>query len=59
MARKIYNDYERSSPPIESIEFGGRWHYRMTLGTATAWRSVRALEVIAAPSGESVEAPDG
>ncbi|GAC1519923.1 MAG: hypothetical protein NVS3B1_02080 [Marmoricola sp.] len=41
MARKTYNDYERSNPPIEFIDFEGAWHYRMTADTAAAWRLVR------------------
>lgn len=41
MARKVYNDYERSNPPIEFIEFDGRWHYRMTTDTAVSWRTLR------------------
>ena len=55
MARKVYNDYERSNPPIEFIEFDGRWHYRMTPDTAAAWRSARALEAIAAPNPEAID----
>ena len=43
MARKIYNDYERSNPPIEFVEFDGRWHYRMTAATAAAWRAMREI----------------
>ncbi|BAK36604.1 hypothetical protein MLP_35900 [Microlunatus phosphovorus NM-1] len=43
MARKVYNDFERSNPPIESHEQDGRWRYRMTAGTATAWRVTRTL----------------
>jgi hypothetical protein len=43
MARKIYNDYERSNPPIEFIEFDGRWHYQMTAATAATWRAVREI----------------
>lgn len=41
MARKVYNDFERSNPPIESVELDGRWFYRMTVATAEAWRAVR------------------
>jgi hypothetical protein len=41
MARKVYNDFERSNPPIEFIEFNGRWHYRMTADTAATWRTLR------------------
>ncbi|MEU4813747.1 DUF262 domain-containing protein [Nocardia fluminea] len=43
MARKVYNDFERSNPPIEFIDVGGRWHYRMTAATAQGWRSLRGL----------------
>ncbi|TNU77057.1 DUF4357 domain-containing protein [Miniimonas arenae] len=43
MARKVYNDYERSNPPIEFVDSDGRWHYRMPRDTAEAWRSVRML----------------
>lgn len=43
MARKVYNDYERSNPPIEFVEYDGRWHYRMTSETAIVWRRVRNL----------------
>lgn len=42
MARKTYNDYERSNPPIEFIEFEGAWHYRMNAETAATWRTVRS-----------------
>ncbi|MEO9249125.1 DUF262 domain-containing protein [Citricoccus nitrophenolicus] len=55
MARKIYNDFERSNPPIEFIEYDGRWHYRMTPDTAAAWRAVRALEALSPLGGESAE----
>jgi len=41
MARKVYNDYERSNPPVEFIEFDGRWHYRMPPETATIWMALR------------------
>lgn len=43
MARKIYNDFDRSNPPIEFVDHNGRWHYRMTTGTATAWRAIRPI----------------
>lgn len=43
MARRTYNDYERSNPPIEFVDFDGRWHYRMTADTAATWRAVRGL----------------
>jgi hypothetical protein len=42
MARKIYNDYERSNPPIEFVDFDGHWRYRMTAQTADIWRGLRA-----------------
>lgn len=58
MARKVYNDYERSNPPIEFIEFDGRWHYRMTPDAAAAWRSARALEATAAPNPEAIDPSD-
>lgn len=45
MARKVFNEYERSNPPLEFVEYEGRWHYRMTPGTAAMWRTVRDLEV--------------
>ncbi len=41
MARKVYNDYERSNPPVEFVEVDGHWHYRMTPATAATWKSVR------------------
>lgn len=44
MARKVYNDCERSNPPIEFVEFDGRWHYRMTSETAASWRTVRRVD---------------
>lgn len=59
MARKVYNDYERGNPPIESIEFNGRWHYRMTTVTGAAWRTIRSLaptdagDVGASPRGHN------
>lgn len=43
MARKVYNDYGRSNPPIEFVEVDGHWHYRMTAATATTWRAVREI----------------
>lgn len=43
MARKVYNDFERSNPPIESIEFDGRWHYRMSPDTADLEDATSAL----------------
>lgn len=43
MARKTYNDYRRPNPPIEFIDFNGRYHYLMTSDTAAAWRAVRGL----------------
>lgn len=42
MARKIYNTYERSNPPIEFVNFDGQWHYKMTAQTAEVWRGLRA-----------------
>ena len=42
MARKIYNDYERSNPPVEFVDFDGHWHYQMTAETADIWRGLRA-----------------
>lgn len=50
MARKTYNDYERSNPPIESVEFDGRWHYRMTATTAATWRVVREIGTSSTPT---------
>ncbi|WP_420120272.1 GmrSD restriction endonuclease domain-containing protein [Nakamurella sp.] len=44
MARKTYNTYERSNPPMESIDLNGRWHYRMRSTTAATWRALRGLE---------------
>jgi Protein of unknown function DUF262/Protein of unknown function (DUF1524)/Restriction Enzyme Adenine Methylase Associated len=43
MARKTYNDYERSNPPVEFVEFDGRWHYRMAAGVAATWCEVRGI----------------
>ncbi|WP_296607066.1 DUF262 domain-containing protein [Nocardioides sp.] len=48
MARKVYNDFERSNPPVEFVEHDGRWHYRMTSQTAAVWRLVRSLKVVGA-----------
>ncbi len=59
MARRIYNDYERSNPPIEFIEYDGRWHYRMTPDTAAAWRAVRALETVSPSVASSADSTDG
>lgn len=53
MARKIYNDFERSNPPIEFVDYEGRWHYRMTEQTAAAWLSIRAANVTSAVHAES------
>ncbi|GAA3644060.1 GmrSD restriction endonuclease domain-containing protein [Microlunatus ginsengisoli] len=53
MARKVYNDFERSNPPIEFIEYDGRWHYRMTPPTATAWRAIRSLGTPSPPTASS------
>lgn len=44
MASKIYNDFERSNPPLEFVEYDGRRHYRMTPDTAAVWRAVRGLD---------------
>lgn len=49
LARKTYNDYERSNPPIEFVDFDGRWHYRITAATAATWRAVRGIEAGSTP----------
>lgn len=59
MARKIYNDFERLNPPIEFIDFDGRWHYRMTPDSAAAWRAVRALTAASPIDGEFENATEG
>lgn len=53
MARKVYNDYERSNPPIEFVDHESRWHYRMTTRTAATWMSIRAMQ----PAGVSASRP--
>ena len=47
MARKVFNEYERSNPPLEFVEHEGRWHYRMPPDTAAVWRAVRGIDPIA------------
>ncbi|WBQ04465.1 DUF262 domain-containing protein [Kribbella sp. CA-293567] len=51
IARKTYQTYRRSNPPIEFIKADGRWHYRMRTELADRWRAIRNL---ATPS-ETVE----
>jgi hypothetical protein len=41
MARKVYTDFKRANPPIESVEIDDRWYYRMTKDTADVWMVVR------------------
>ncbi|WP_329484221.1 DUF262 domain-containing HNH endonuclease family protein [Kribbella sp. NBC_01484] len=43
MARKVYQNYGRSNPPIEFIKANGRWHYRMHPEAAERWRTLRNL----------------
>jgi Protein of unknown function (DUF1524) len=50
MARKVYQNYGRSNPPLEFVKANGRWHYRMEPEVAIAWRSLRDL---GEPVGES------
>lgn len=59
MARKVYNDFERSNPPIEFIEFDGRWHYRMTAATASKWRDIRSLDATGSFPSSPLEGPNG
>lgn len=55
----VYNDFERLNPPVEFIDFDGRWHYRMTLETAAVWRAVRALEEASPTAGELANVAEG
>lgn len=43
MARKVYQNYGRSNPPVEFIKADGRWNYRMDTEVAIAWRTLRSL----------------
>ncbi|WP_165488292.1 DUF262 domain-containing protein [Actinomadura formosensis] len=41
MARKTYQDYRRSNPPLEFVYANGRWHYRMDPAVASHWMNIR------------------
>ncbi|WP_402374560.1 hypothetical protein [Isoptericola rhizosphaerae] len=43
LSRLVYTRYQRSNPPLGSIEIAGQWHYRMEAPVAEAWRKARDL----------------